>query len=253
MTLSETIKELALSLGFDACGIAKAEPLELDGARLKTWIDAGRHGQMRFMEQYMEMREDPTILMEGCRSMIMVLINYNPSNLQPSNAPQIAKYAYGKDYHWVIKERLQKLLEEIQKLRPDVVGRVFTDSAPIMERSWARRAGLGFIGKNNLLIHPKIGAYTFIGSLMVNIDLDYDEPVSQHCGSCQACIEHCPTGALAGAHWFDARKCLSYLSIEHRGSLSEDEHRAMGNRLYGCDNCLDCCPWNQNAPKSKHT
>ncbi len=248
MPLAKKIKAEALRLGFDACGIAKAQPLHLETQQLQQWIAAGRHGEMHFLERHLNLRANPEELLPGCKSLIMVLINYKPEQLQDTHAPQVAKYAYGLDYHYVMREKLELLLHFLQKEIPDVQGRAFVDSAPIMERAWAVRAGLGFIGKNNMLIHPKLGSYTFIGALPITLELPPDTPLQQSCGNCNACIEHCPTKALIGANNFNASQCLSYLTIEHRGEINSKFKPYLKNRLFGCDNCLDVCPWNKKAP-----
>lgn len=245
MTLSEAIKAKALQLGFDACGIAKAELLADDARTLQTWLNKGYHGQMDYMANHFDKRTNPQLLLDNAQSMVVVLMNYFPVTTQPAEAPQIAKYAYGKDYHFIIKEKLKQLQAFIEEQAPnDSV--LFCDSAPVLERRWAQRAGLGWIGKSGLLINPTLGSYCFIGELITTLPLDYDTPQKERCGTCTACLEACPTKALA-AYELNANRCISYLTIEHRGEIPETLKSLMGNRLFGCDACLDACPWNKKA------
>ncbi|MHB9141197.1 MAG: tRNA epoxyqueuosine(34) reductase QueG [Paludibacter sp.] len=244
------IKNTALSLGFDACGIAKAEELTEDAGFMKLWIDSGQNGEMSYLARNFEKRVDPRILVPGCRSIVVVLLNYFPENKQISSSPQIAKYAYSEvDYHSVLKEKLKSLEEQIcSKYGSDSVTQgyqhLFVDSAPVLERRWAERAGLGWIGKHTQLIHPGLGSYTFIGILMLRIETEYDKPILPHCGNCTRCIDACPTKALSNGT-LDARRCISYLTIENKNEIpSEFETKLSGNAL-GCDICADVCPWNK--------
>ena len=250
MSLSDEIKAKALQLGFDACGIAKAELLADDARTLQTWLNKGYHANMSYLENHFDKRTNPQLLVHGAQSVIVVLLNYFPAQTQPESAPQIAKYAYGKDYHFIIKEKLKQLQAFIDGQAPNE-SMVFCDSAPVLERRWAQRAGLGWIGKSGLLIHPTLGSYCLIGELITTLSLDYDTPQKERCGTCTACIKACPTEALS-AYEVNANRCISYLTIEHRDTISDEFTSCMGNRLFGCDACLDACPWNKKA-KAHHT
>lgn len=241
--LTQYIKAEALRLGFDVCGIAKACAVDsATAAFCDGWIDAGLNGTMGYLERNREKRYNPTELVEGCRSIIVTALNYAPA--QPVEG--ISHYAQGADYHKAVKDRLFLLLKSINEVMP-CQGRPFCDSAPVLERYWAVQAGLGWTGRNHQLIIPGKGSYFFIGELMVDIELDYDTPFkSNHCGGCRRCIENCPTGALK-ENGFDARECLSYLTIEHRGDLPENIGKKMGNCFYGCDRCQTACPHNRFA------
>jgi epoxyqueuosine reductase len=243
MIESSAVKELCIKLGFDACGIAHAEALTEDRRYLSEWLTRGMHGTMDWMARNVEMRTDPSLLMEGARSLIVVLLNYYPSSTQEaSDAPVFSKYAYGRDYHKVMKKKLRKLEAFIHEQKPGAVSRAFVDSAPLMERSWAVKAGLGWTGKHSLLITRNGGSFCFIGVVLTDLELEYDPPFpGDLCGSCTRCIEACPTGAIVSAGVVDARKCISYLTIEHKGELNENLH----GRVFGCDICQDVCPWNK--------
>ncbi len=237
-------------MGFLACGIAKAEKLVEEEARLDAYLKQGYHGAMAYMENHREKRLDPTLLVPGARSLIVVLLNYFPSEYQHFNeVPVVSKYAYGRDYHFELKERLNLLLNYIQKeIAPEANGRFFTDSAPVLERSWAVEAGLGWIGKNGLLLHPHHGSFCFIGELITDLELDYDQPYQgEHCGNCTRCLEACPTKALKKPYCLDARDCLSYLTIELEGAFPEKHKANLNNRVFGCDICQDVCPWNRSV------
>ena len=251
MTLSEAIKAKALQLGFDACGIAKAEPLPDDKRSLQNWLEKGYNGQMTYMANHFDKRTNPQLLLTNAQSIIVVLLNYFPATKQPTNAPQIAKYAYGKDYHFIVKNKLKELQAFINQ-QANNESMVFCDSAPVLERRWAERAGLGWIGKSGLLINQALGSYCFIGELITTLPLDYDTPQKERCGSCTACIDACPTNALT-AYNLNANRCISYLTIEHRGEISDALKPLMGNRLFGCDACLDACPWNKKAKINQTT
>ena len=241
---SALIKEEALRLGFDACGIAPAGDVGEDRERVAQWLAEGNHGEMSYMANYFDKRCNPALLVEGAQSVIALAHNYYPQQKQAEHLPQIATYAYGKDYHEVVKQKLFTLMEYIHREIEPVEGRAFVDSAPVLERYWAKRAGLGWIGKNNLLIIPGKGSFFFLSELILNIELTYDEPYTEsHCGQCTRCANACPTGALS-KHKLDARKCLSYLTIEKKGEFSP-ETETLHNRLYGCDICQQVCPWNR--------
>ena len=241
--LTQYIKAEALRLGFDVCGIAKAQAVESPTAVFcDRWVKEGYNGTMGYLERNCDKRYDPTLLVEGCRSIIVVALNYTPSQAIEG----ISHYAQGEDYHKAVKERLLLLLKSINGKVP-CNGRPFCDSAPVLERYWAVQAGLGWIGRNHQLIIPQKGSYFFLGELLIDAEPDYDRPFEQnHCGECRRCIESCPTGAL-DERCFDARKCLSYLTIEHRGELPENIGEKMGNCFYGCDRCQIACPHNRFA------
>lgn len=254
---SQLIKAEACKIGFDACGIAQIASADTEASFFNKWIANGYHAGMKYMENYRELRFNPAGLVEGARSVISVALNYYPETKQPSAAPQIAYYAYGEDYHIIVKEKLKELLTVIQtKITPfyaqqhetlAVQARCFTDSAPILERYWAWKAGLGWIGKNTNLIIPGKGSFFFLGELIVNLELDYDSPVPNRCGTCTRCLTSCPTRALEAPHLLNANKCLSYLTIEHKGDIPDQQASKLANRLYGCDTCQQVCPWNRFA------
>jgi epoxyqueuosine reductase len=239
--LTRYIKSEAIRLGFDICGIAKAEAVAEETAqRYNKWIGKGNHATMQYLERNCDKRFDPTLLVEGCKSIISVAMNYAPK--QPIDG--FADYALGKDYHKIVKERLYRLLQSINDICP-VQGRAFCDSAPVLERYWAVKAGIGYIGRNRQLIIPGKGSAFFLGELLVDIELCHDTPLSRDfCGICRKCIESCPGGALSD-NGLDANKCLSYLTIEHRGELPENIGKKMGNCFYGCDRCRTVCPHNR--------
>ncbi len=247
--VAESIKAEAIRLGFDACGIARAEAVPDDiYAGVEAWISAGHHGSMSYMERNTELRRDPRLLVEGCRSLIVVALGYYPSARQETQLPQIAKYAYGRDYHKVVKKMLDQLLDFIvREVEPTATGRAFADSAPILERYWAERAGLGWRGKHGLLIIPRMGSYYLLGCLLTNLELPPDSPLPNRCGTCQRCLEACPTKALLGDGRMDARRCISYLTIESSEAIPSELAPLLGGRLYGCDTCQDVCPWNRWA------
>lgn len=244
-SLSYKIKAEALSLGFFACGIAKAEPVEEASAEaFRQWLASSCHASMEYMANNAEKRLDPTLLMPGAKSIVCVALNYCPQMLIPEDEYQIAAYAYGLDYHEVMKEKLRLLAASIGG---EV--KICCDTVPILERYWAEKAGIGWIGRNRQLIIPQAGSMFFLGEIITDAEMDvYDKPATNRCGSCQACIEECPTGAIAeGCLWLDANKCLSYLTIENRGDIDRCYHNAMGNGIYGCDRCQKACPWNRFA------
>ncbi len=248
----------ALSIGFDACGITKAETLSADASYLQSWLKAGCHASMKYLERNFDKRVNPKLLVPGCESIIVVLMNYFPSEMQLSAAPQIAKYAYSKiDYHKVLKTKLQQLEKAItekfgKNSFNDEVQHIFVDSAPVLERRWAEKAGLGWIGKNKQLIHPGLGSYVFIGILMMNAETEYDLPIKNRCGNCRKCIDSCPTQALS-EEWLDANKCISYLTIECKTNIPEEFQGKLSNYAVGCDICADVCPWNRKwAQPNRH-
>lgn len=241
-----SIKAEALRLGFSACGIAPAGPVgDKHKQALKDWLANGCHAGMAYMENYFEKRCDPQQLVEGTRSVISVALNYYPAQKLPENEYQIAWYAYGKDYHDLMRSKLTALFEYIREhLAPSLQGRIFCDTAPIPERYWAWRAGLGWIGKNTQLIVPHAGSAFFLGELFLNIEADhYDTPQPDRCGSCTRCLQKCPTSALEAPHKLNARRCLSFLTIENKGEIPASIAPRLGNRIYGCDECQKACPW----------
>ncbi len=253
------IKAWAQELGFLACGFAKAEKLDREESHLDQWLANGFHGNMQYMENHREMRLDPTLLVPGSKSVISLAFNYYPENTKENeNNPQIAKYAWGDDYHHVIKDKLFKLIDRIKTLYPQFEGRAFVDSAPVMERQWAVKAGLGWIGKNSLLLRKGVGSFFFLAEIIGNIDLTPDQPQTDHCGECTACIDACPTQAIVQPQVIDSTRCISYLTIEDKtwpiGNVdTENTHKTevidptinTGQWAYGCDVCQDVCPWNR--------
>ena len=244
MDYSQLIKSEAKKLGFLSCGISKAEFLEDEAPRLERWLKDGKHGKMAYMENHFDKRLDPRLLVPDAKSIISLLLNYYTPLDQLDGAPKISKYAYGKDYHHVIKDKLKQLFQIINNKIGEVSGRVFVDSAPVMEKSWAVRSGLGWQGKNTNLISKKAGSFFFIAELIVDLELEYDTPVTDHCGTCTACIDACPTEALTPYH-IDASKCISYLTIELKDQIPTAFKNKMDNWAFGCDVCQDVCPWNR--------
>lgn len=244
--ITQQIKQEAQRLGFDACGIAKAHFLEKDAQKLQNWLDKGQHAGLGYMANHFEKRTDPRLLVENSKSIIVVLLNYFPKEEQDTELPQVAYYAYGKDYHEIIKDKLHELLAFIKSISIEqaVNGRVFTDSAPVLERAWAYQAGLGRIGKNTHLINSKIGSFCFIGEIMVDLELEYDHPISKSCGTCRRCIDACPTKALREPFVLDCNRCLSYHNIESKNDIPENIASKISNRLFGCDICQRVCPSN---------
>ncbi len=246
MITSTQIKEYARSLGFDTCGICKAEPVDADSQQyFQDWLNSSYQADMDYMARNEDKRLDPTLLVEGARSVICVALNYYPEKKQPEDHPQFAYYAYGKDYHDVVKAKLQQLFDYIRSVEPLAEGHPFVDTAPVLERYWAAKAGLGFIGKNSLLIIPKMGSFFFLGELIVNLELEYDTPLNLSCGRCTRCLDACPTKAIVQAKVVDANKCISYQTIENKGAISASVIPYLSNRFYGCDICQQVCPWNR--------
>lgn len=245
---TQQIKEYAHALGFDACGVCKAEGIDPDNVQhLKDWLGKSYHARMDYMANHQDKRSNPQLLVDGAKSIICLALNYYPHTKQPSHHPQFAYYAYGKDYHDVMKARLQQLFDYIKTLIPDVGGRVFCDTAPVMERYWAAKSGIGFIGKNSLLIIPKKGSYCFLGELIVDIELEYGKPLDISCGRCTRCLDACPTKAIVAPKVINAKRCISYQTIENKGDIDADIIPLLNNRMYGCDICQDVCPWNKYA------
>lgn len=281
MTTTEKIKSKALALGFNRVGIAKAARLDAEAVRLETWLSKNFHGEMTFMAKHFEMRVNPAELLPGAKSIVSVIANYepaaesavalsenpngldgnpdglggnpdglggNPNGLGGNPNGKLSAYAQRRDYHLVLKEKLRELFESVALLVGEVNGRAFVDSAPMLDKAWAERAGLGWIGKHTNLLNRSDGSYFFIGSLVLDCALDYDAPYAEnYCGSCTACIDLCPTQAIVAPYQVDARKCISYLTIELKRSFTEEESKLLGNWLFGCDVCQDVCPWNRFA------
>lgn len=241
---SAYIKSEARRLGFDFCGISKAEFLEEEAPRLEKWLRDGRHGQMKYMENYFDKRLDPRLLVDGARSVISLLYNYYPAGSQAADAPKISKYAYGQDYHDVIKAKLHEFLLSIKEKVGDVNGRAFVDSAPVLDKAWAKKSGLGWIGKNSNLITKQQGSFFFIAELIIDLELVYDGPIKDYCGTCTRCIDACPTEAIIEPYLVDGSKCISYLTIELRENIPSGFKDKMDNWAFGCDVCQDVCPWN---------
>jgi epoxyqueuosine reductase len=241
------IRKWTRELGFEHCGIAKATRLDDDARRLESWLHQGRQGTMHYMENYFDLRIDPTRLVPGARSVITLLLNYFPATEQPAGPPRVARYAYGRDYHEVIRSKLNTLLAAIRQEIGEVGGRGFVDSAPVLERTWAVRSGLGWIGKNGNLLNRQAGSFFFIATLIVDLPLDYDDPFAgDYCGTCRRCIDACPTGAILDNKVVDGSKCISYFTIELKDQLIPEEMKdKFQNWIFGCDTCQDVCPWNR--------
>jgi epoxyqueuosine reductase len=242
---SKFIKEEAKRLGFLSCGISKAGFLEQEAPRLEKWLKNNRNGQMAYMENHFDKRLDPTLLVEDGKSVVSLLLNYYPDTLQNEESFKISKYAYGQDYHFVIKDKLKELLHSIQENIGEVSGRAFVDSAPVLDKAWAAKSGLGWIGKNSNLITQKVGSFYFIAELIIDLDLEYDYAVTDHCGSCTACIDACPTQAIVAPYVVDGSKCISYYTIELKENIPLEMRGKFDEWMFGCDTCQDVCPWNR--------
>lgn len=251
MSDAERIRHEALRLGFAFAGFAKATRLDDAARRLEAWLQQGAHGRMAYMENHFDLRIDPTRLVPGAKTVICLACNYhNPEKQQDADAPKISQYAYGEDYHLVIKDKLKALLEFIRQEIGAVEGRCFVDSAPVMEREWAQRAGLGWNGRNTLTIHPRHGSYFFLAEIICDLELDTDDPIRDHCGTCRRCIDACPTEAISpNGYLLDASKCISYLTIELREAIPTAFQDKMDNWMFGCDVCQEVCPWNRFATR----
>ena len=242
---TKLIKEEAKRLGFLSCGMSKANFLEEEAPRLEKWLKNNAHGEMRYMENHFDKRLDPTLLVEGSKSVISLLLNYYPSDLQNEDAYKLSKYAYGTDYHFVIKDKLKLLLHFIQDEIGDVNGRAFVDSAPVLDKAWAAKSGLGWIGKHSNLLTQQIGSFYFIAELIIDLELEYDHATTDHCGTCTACIDACPTEAITEPYVVDGSKCISYFTIELKENLPTEFQGKFDDWMFGCDVCQDVCPWNR--------
>ena len=242
---SKFIKAEAKRLGFLSCGISKAGFLEEEAPRLENWLNQNHHGEMNYMENHFDKRLNPTLLVDDAKSVISLLLNYYPSEIQNTDSYKISKYAYGQDYHFVIKEKLQELLQTIQTEIGEVSGRAFVDSAPVLDKAWAAKSGLGWIGKNSNLLTQQVGSFYFIAELVVDLDLEYDYATTDHCGTCTACIDACPTEAIVSPYVVDGSKCISYFTIELKENIPQEMKGKMDDWIFGCDVCQDVCPWNR--------
>lgn len=253
---SHFLKEVALKHGFMGVGISKAEFMEEEARRLETWLGKGYHGEMAYMANHFDKRVDPTKLMPGAKSVVSLMYNYYPGDVQTENEQEspshetfkISRYAYGEDYHKVVRRKLKALVKELKENIGEFHGRVFVDSAPILERDWAKRSGQGWIGKNTLLIHPKKGSYFFLAEIILDLEFEYDHPIRDHCGTCTRCIDACPTDAISPEGYvLDGSKCISYLTIELKSQIPEAFRGKMEDWIFGCDICQEVCPWNRFA------
>ena len=245
------IKNEAKRLGFLSCGISKAEFLEDEAPRLENWLNKNMHGEMSYMANHFDKRLDPTLLVPDSKSVVSLLLNYFPEETQANETYKISKYAYGEDYHFVIKDKLKQLLNFIQDEIGEVHGRAFTDSAPVLDKAWAAKSGLGWIGKHSNLITKSNGSFYFIAELIIDLELDYDYAVTDHCGSCTACLDACPTQAITEPYVMDGSKCISYFTIELKNEIPSDMKGKFDDWMFGCDICQDVCPWNRFSKPHK--
>jgi epoxyqueuosine reductase len=242
---SQTIKSIAKAHGFLECGISKAEFLEEEAKRLELYLRKGRQGKMGYMENHFDLRLDPSKLVPGAKTVVSLLYNYYPEIKQEDGLPKIAKYAWGRDYHKVIKKKLKHMMQELRQSVGKVEGRFFVDSAPILERQWAAKSGLGWIGKNTMLLNKKHGSFFFLAELVIDLECEADKPQTDHCGTCTACIDACPTDALLEGNQMDASKCISYFTIELKEAIPKSYRNQLAEWVFGCDICQDVCPWNR--------
>jgi len=242
---TQLIKSEAKRLGFLSCGISKAQFLEEEAPRLEAWLNKNMNGKMRYMENHFDKRLDPTLLVEGSKSVISLLLNYYPSEIQNEDSYKISKYAYGNDYHFVIKDKLKSLLHFIQDEIGEVGGRAFVDSAPVLDKAWAAKSGLGWIGKHSNLLTQQIGSFYFIAELIIDLELEYDHATTDHCGTCTKCIDACPTEAITEPYVVDGSKCISYFTIELKENIPTEFKGKFDDWMFGCDICQDVCPWNR--------
>jgi epoxyqueuosine reductase len=253
--VTKQIHQKAMDLGFVSFGISKAGFMEEEAQRLDKWLNQHYHGEMSYLENHFDKRVDPSLLVPGAKSVISLAYNYFHSEKQKdASAPKISMYAYGKDYHKVVRKKLNTLFEYIKTLCGSVEGRVFVDSAPVLERDWAKRSGLGWIGKNTMLINPKKGSFFFLGEIIIDLELEYDHPIKDYCGTCTKCIEACPTEAIhPEGYIMDGQKCISYLTIELKSAIPETFHDSMDGWMFGCDICQQVCPWNRFSEEHEET
>ena len=242
---AKLIKTEAKRLGFLSCGISMADFLEEEAPRLENWLNRNMHGEMGYMENHFDKRLDPRLLVDGAKSVISLLLNYFPDETQVADSYKISKYAYGQDYHHIIKSKLKQLQEFITEEIGEVNGRAFVDSAPVLDKAWAAKSGLGWIGKNSNLLTQQVGSFYFIAELIVDIELEYDYKVTDHCGTCTACLDACPTQAIVEPYVVDGSKCISYFTIELKNELPIDVKGSFDDWMFGCDVCQDVCPWNR--------
>ena len=245
LNYSNLIKTEAKRLGFLSCGISKAQFLEEEAPRLEKWLKNNAHGEMHYMENHFDKRLDPTKLVEDSKSVVSLLLNYFPSEEQNNDSFKLSKYAYGTDYHFVIKDKLKSLLSFIQEEIGEVHGRAFVDSAPVLDKAWAAKSGLGWIGKHSNLLTQQVGSFYFIAELIIDLDLEYDSATTDHCGTCTACIDACPTEAITEPYVVDGSKCISYFTIELKENIPTEFKGKMDDWMFGCDVCQDVCPWNR--------
>ena len=248
---TQLIKAEAKRLGFLSCGVSKAGFLEEEAPRLERWLTNNQHGEMAYMENHFDKRLDPTKLVPDSKSVVSLLLNYFPSEVQHEDSYKLSKYAYGTDYHFVIKDKLKQLLAFIHDEIGDVHGRAFVDSAPVLDKAWAAKSGLGWIGKHSNLLTKQVGSFYFIAELIIDLDLEYDSPVTDHCGSCTACIDACPTQAIVEPYVVDGSKCISYFTIELKDALPNAMKGSFDDWMFGCDVCQDVCPWNRFSKAHK--
>lgn len=242
---TNSIKTEAKRLGFLSCGISKADFLEEEAPRLEKWLNKNMNGEMSYMENHFDKRLDPRLLVEGSKSVISLLLNYYPEETQTADSYKISKYAYGQDYHHIIKSKLRQLQEFITEEIGEINGRAFVDSAPVLDKAWAAKSGLGWIGKNSNLLTQQVGSFYFIAELIVDIELEYDHAVTDHCGTCTACLDACPTQAIVEPYVVDGSKCISYFTIELKNELPSEMKGSFDDWMFGCDVCQDVCPWNR--------
>ena len=249
--LTNYVKSQSKDLGFISCGVSKAEFLEDEAPKLERWLNDNMNGEMSYMERNFDMRLDPRKIVDGAKSVISLTYNYYSDKLQKDDSFKISKYAYGIDYHFVLKEKLRKLLEIIKEKTGNINGRVFVDSAPILERAWAKKSGLGWIGKNSSLISKNVGSFFFLCEIIVDIEFDYDHITTDHCGTCNRCIDACPTGAIVEPYVVDGSKCISYYTIELKNNIPDYAKDTYDNWVFGCDTCQEVCPWNRFSKTHK--
>ena len=242
---TQLIKAEAKRLGFLSCGISKADFLEAEAPRLEQWLKNGFQGEMNYMQNHFDKRLDPRLLVDDSKSVVSLLLNYYPNQFQNQDSYKISKYAYGQDYHFVIKEKLKELLHFVEENIGEVSGRAFVDSAPVLDKAWAAKSGLGWIGKHSNLLTQKTGSFYFIAELIIDLELEYDSPTTDHCGTCTACIDACPTEAIVAPYVVDGSKCISYFTIELKDNLPQEMKGKFDDWMFGCDVCQDVCPWNR--------